>query len=49
VPLEDKLNELGKNLPAGAHHYRTFVGLPEKYDLMSATHLGLLTFLGLRE
>jgi len=43
------MNQLGKNLPAGAHHYRAFVGPPEKYDLMSATQFGLLTFLGLRE
>jgi hypothetical protein len=49
MALEDELNQPGKNLPAGAHHYRAFVGPPEKYDLVSAMQFNLLTFLGLRE
>jgi len=40
---------LGKDLPAGSHHYRAFVGPADKYDLASAMEFNLLTFLGLRE
>lgn len=41
--------ELGKNLPTGSRHYRAFVGLADKYDLISAMQFNLLTFFGLRE
>ena len=37
------------DLPIGAHHYRAYVGPPEKYDLMAAMQFNLLTLLGLRE
>lgn len=40
---------LGKDLPTGSHHYRAFVGPPDKYDLVSAMQFNLLTYLGLRE
>mgnify|MGYP000057314507 CR=1 FL=1 len=39
----------GVDLPIGAHHYRAFVGSPDKYDLLSALQFNVLTFLGLRE
>ena len=42
-------NDLGLELPAGARHYRAFVGPPEKYDLVSAMQFNLLTTSGLRE
>lgn len=42
-------DELGKNLPAGSHHYRAYVGPPENYDLVAANQFNLLTLLGLRE
>jgi cyclopropane fatty-acyl-phospholipid synthase-like methyltransferase len=42
-------NELGFDLPTGSHHYRAFVGPPEKYDLVAANQFNLLTVLGLRE
>ena len=32
-----------------AQGYRSFVGLPEAYDLVGANQLNLLTYLGLRE
>lgn len=37
------------SLPAGASHYRPFVGPPDRYDFMSATQFSLLFALGLRE
>ena len=44
------LNESsGKKLEAGAHHYRAYVGPPERYDLIAAMTFNLLTTLGLRE
>jgi len=46
--MNDFIN-LGHDLPIGAHHYRAFVGPPEKYDLVSAMQFNLLTNLGLRE
>jgi cyclopropane fatty-acyl-phospholipid synthase-like methyltransferase len=39
----------GLGLPAGARHYRAFVGPPDKYDLVAAMQFNLLTHLGLRE
>lgn len=45
-PRKDRL---GKDLATGSRHYRSFVGPPEKYDLVSAMQFNLLTFLGLRE
>lgn len=41
--------DLGHSLPVGAHHYRAYVGPPEKYDLVSAMQFNLMTHLGLRE
>lgn len=38
-----------KTLKAGAHHYRAYVGPPERYDLIAAMTFNLLTTLGLRE
>jgi hypothetical protein len=35
--------------PIGTHHYRAFIGPPEKYDLVAAMQFNLLTHLGLRE
>jgi hypothetical protein len=40
---------LGDNQAIGSHHYRAFVGPPEKYDLIAANQFNLLTSLGLRE
>ena len=40
---------LGKDQPIGSHHFRAFVGPPEKYDLVAANQFNLLTSLGLRE
>lgn len=36
-------------LPAGADHYRAFVGPPGRFDLMSSAQFALLHMLGLRE
>lgn len=36
-------------LPAGADHYRAYVGPPRRYDFMSSTQFALLHSLGLRE
>lgn len=41
--------DLGKGLTPGAHHYRAFVGPPERYDLIAAMQFNLLTLLGMRE
>lgn len=40
---------LGLGLPAGADHYRAYVGPPDDYDLISAMTFNLLTTLGLRQ
>jgi SAM-dependent methyltransferase len=40
---------LGLDLPAGASHYRAWVGPPVKYDLLGALQFQALTDLGLRE
>jgi cyclopropane fatty-acyl-phospholipid synthase-like methyltransferase len=40
---------LGTDKPIGSHHYRAFVGPPQKYDLVAANQFNLLTSLGLRE
>jgi SAM-dependent methyltransferase len=37
-----------EDLPAGAAHYRAFVGPPDQYDLMGASQFALLVALGLR-
>jgi SAM-dependent methyltransferase len=37
------------HLKPGDRHYRSFVGHPEKFDIVSAMQFNLLTFLGLRE
>jgi SAM-dependent methyltransferase len=36
-------------LPAGSDHYRAYVGLPDRFDFMSASQFALLFQLGLRE
>jgi hypothetical protein len=36
-------------LAPGDHHYRAFVGPPEKYDIVGAMQFNLLTLLGLRD
>jgi SAM-dependent methyltransferase len=41
--------ELARDLPAGADHYRAFVGPPDRYDFMSASQFALLFSLGLRD
>lgn len=46
---EHARDSLERNLPAGSHHYRAFIGQPQKYDIGSAIQFNLLTFLGLRE
>lgn len=38
-----------KSLPAGAKHYRAYVGPPDRFDFMSATQFSLLFANGLRE
>ena len=46
----NKINDdLGNDRPIGSHHYRAFVGPPQKYDLVAANQFNLLTSLGLRE
>jgi len=42
-------DDLGLELPAGARHYRAFVGPPQKYDIVAAMQFNLLTTFGLRE
>lgn len=42
-------DDFGQSLPIGSHHYRAYVGPPEKYDLVGAMQFNLLTHLGLRE
>lgn len=60
VPLRTRLRNLARrlldrtpidyrDLPAGADHYRAFVGPPRQYDLIGAEQFRLLTSLGLRE
>lgn len=46
---DEEYKELGKDQPIGSHHFRAFVGPPEKYDLVAANQFNLLTSLGLRE
>src|SRR6266404_861467 len=51
-PASNTLNldvEAALLLPAGADHYRAFVGPPDRYDFMSATQFSLLFALGLRD
>ena len=42
-------HDLGKNHPIGSHHYRAYVGPPDKYDIIGASQFNLMTSLGLRE
>ena len=44
-----KDEDLGISHLIGSHHYRAFVGPPQKYDLVAANQFNLLTSLGLRE
>lgn len=44
---EEQLRGVG--LPAGAHHYRAYVGDPERYDVLAVQQFRVLTDLGLRE
>lgn len=39
----------GLHLEVGAHHYRAYVGLPERYDELAALQFRVATELGLRE
>ena len=48
-PTRDLSPHEASRLPAGAAHYRAFVGPPDRYDFMSATQFSLLFALGLRE
>ena len=41
--------DLGKHLLSGAKHYRAYIGSPDLYDLLAASHFRLVTLLGLRE
>jgi len=41
--------ESAKQLPAGANHYRAYVGPPDRFDFMSGTQFCLLFSLGLRD
>jgi len=41
--------DLGTELPIGSHHFRAYVGPPQKYDIVAANQFNLLTSLGLRE
>lgn len=41
--------EAAAHLPAGAGHYRAFVGPPDRFDFMGATQFALLFTLGLRD
>jgi SAM-dependent methyltransferase len=41
--------ELARDLPAGADHYRAFVGPPDRYDFISGSQFALLFSLGLRD
>lgn len=45
----DVSHDTGEGLPAGARHYRAYVGPPEKYDRVASMQFNLLTALGLRE
>jgi SAM-dependent methyltransferase len=45
----DERAALGLDLPAGAGHYRAWVGPPSKYDVLGALQFQALTDLGLRE
>ena len=45
----EETNDLGHGLPAGARHYRAFVGPPQNYDIIAAMQFNLLTGVGLRE
>jgi SAM-dependent methyltransferase len=47
-PVEDMISE-ATGLPAGAAHYRAFVGPPERFDIMSASQFALLFQFGLRD
>ncbi len=45
----DEILSLGVDLPAGADHYRAFVGPPFNYDMIGVLQLVFLIDLGLRE
>jgi len=45
----DEVKALGVDLPAGADHYRAFVGPPFNYDINAALQFQFLVDLGLRE
>jgi SAM-dependent methyltransferase len=47
--LRDLSIDEARSLPAGAHHYRAYVGPPDRFDFMSATQFSLLFANGLRE
>ena len=47
--LRDLSIDEARSLPAGADHYRAYVGPPDRFDFMSATQFSLLFANGLRE
>lgn len=49
MPPDHHEDPYGRELAIGSHHYRAFVGPPNKYDIVSAMQFNLLTALGLRE
>ncbi|MBK9710470.1 MAG: class I SAM-dependent methyltransferase [Kouleothrix sp.] len=49
MTFETPTDRLGKDLSAGAHHYRAWVGAPDNYDLSSGLQFSLLVALGMRE
>jgi hypothetical protein len=48
-PTRNLTPDEAASLPAGAAHYRAYVGPPDRFDFMSATQFSLLFALGLRE
>ena len=47
--LRDLSIDEARSLPAGADHYRAYVGPPDRFDFVSATQFSLLFANGLRE
>lgn len=49
--MSDRQSDIdtAEKLPAGADHYRAFVGPPQRYGLLSLSQLALLFHLGLRD
>ena len=49
MTIDKPFNILGTGYSVGDHHYRAYVGPPEKYDLIAAMTFNLLTTIGLRQ